>query len=256
MKYSSRIIVPHSKRYIFSGVFLLIILWWGTSLVVGPLVLSTPWAITEALFSMVWESSFYETLGITLFRLGSILCLAGGGGLLLGAIAAFDYRFALVLEPFRWLCMAIPPVIVVVVLMFFFGMGSQMIVVFGTGILWPIMYVNVLKGSEGIDVDLWEMSKIFQFSWTSRLWDILLPAVMPSILTGVIQVVCGAIRITVLAELIGANEGVGAAIATNARNLENARMGAWAFVALLISTSIEFVVLRPLQKKVYRWRML
>lgn len=244
----------HLARYAAGGVLVLIAVWWWISIAAGALVLASPWAVVQALFFMTGEAAFYENLSATLLRLAAILCLAGGSGLLLATLAAFDRRIERFVEPFRWLCMTIPPVIVVVVLMFCLGMGSRMIIVFGAGILWPIMYVNVLKGSEGIDADLWEMAQAFRLSWKSRVWNILVPAVMPSILTGMVQVVCGAIRITVLAEVIGANNGIGAAIATTARNLDNARMGAWALVALLLSIGMEFAVLRPLQKKVYRWR--
>jgi NitT/TauT family transport system permease protein len=224
------------------------------SAAVGPLVLASPPHVLQALFSMIGERSFYTHLGVTLLRLAAIFLLAAPGGAALALPAAFDRRIEQLMEPFRWLCMTVPSVIVVVVLMFCMGMGSQMIVVFGTLILWPIMYINVLKGSAAVDSDLLEMARVYRLSRRSRLRHVILPVMMPSILAGAAQITCGAIRVTILAEVIGADNGIGAAVASTARNLETARMNAWALIALLLAIGMEFAVLRPLQQRVYQWK--
>lgn len=236
------------------GILLLLAIWWLVSLLTGPLVLPDPWTVLKALSSMVQEPQFYQHLGISLYRLVIMLLFAAPIGMLLAIPAAFEQRLEQVLEPFRWLSMTVPPIIVIVVLMFSLGMGTKMIVVFGAFILWPVMYINVLKGCTAIDNDLLEMSRLYRFNRLTRFRHLVLPAVMPAILAGAAQVTCGAIRVVILAEVIGAGEGIGAAISFAASRLETARMTAWALVALLLAIGMEFAVLRPLQKRAYRWR--
>lgn len=242
------------SRWTAAGIVLLIALWWIVSALVGPLVLASPLQTFQALGVLATTPAFYLHLGTSLLRLGLILLLAAPAGILLAIPAAFDRRMEQLLEPLRWLCMTVPPIVVVVVLMYSLGMGTRMIVTFGTLILWPIMYINVLKGCAAIDADLLEMGRLYRFSRRTRLCHLVLPALMPAILAGAAQVSCGAIRVVVLAELIGAETGIGAAIASNAGRMETARMNAWALLSLLLAVILEFSLLRPLQKRAYRWR--
>ena len=240
--------------WIVAGILLLIALWWGIAAAAGPLVLASPPAVFQTLETMVRESDFYRHLGVSLLRLLIMLALAAPVGIALALPAAFDRRLEQLLEPLRWTGMTAPPVIVVVILMYALGMGTPMIVTFGALILWPVMYINVLRGYAAIDADLLEMARVHRFTRTSRLRHLVLPAVMPAILAGAAQVGCGAVRVVVLAEVFGADRGIGAALSSCARNLETARMTAWALVALLLAVGLEFAVLRPLQKRAYRWK--
>jgi NitT/TauT family transport system permease protein len=237
-----------------AGIILLIAVWWLVSLATGPLVLPAPGPVFQTLGTMLGEPAFYSQLGISLLRLVIMLAIAAPVGIALALPAAFDRRLEQLLEPLRWTSMSVPPIIVVVILMYSLGMGTQMIVTFGVLILWPVMYINVLKGCAAIDADLLEMARLHRFSRYTRLRHLILPAVMPAILAGAAQVGCGAVRVVILAEVIGADSGIGAAIASNASRLETTRMTAWSLVALLLAVALEFAVLRPLQKRAYRWK--
>ncbi len=240
--------------WIVAGLILLLALWQGVAGAVGPLVLATPAATFKALGTMIAEPASRQHLGISLLRLGLMLALAAPVGMALALPAAFERRIEQLLEPLRWLCMSVPPVIVVVILMYALGMGTPMIVLFGALILWPVMYINVLKGCAAIDADLLEMARLYQLRRSARLRHLILPAVMPAILAGAAQIGCGAVRVVILAEVFGANAGIGAALSNSARSLETARMTAWALLALLLAVTLEFAVLRPLQKRAYRWK--
>lgn len=243
-----------SGLFVLWGALGLIGLWAVIAWIAGPLVLASPWAAFRELGALVLTDAFRGHLGISLFRLFLICLLACGLGVGLAVPAALDRRVEQILEPLRWLCMSAPPVVLVVALMFFMGMGTAMIVAFGAVILWPLLYVNVLKSSEAIPEELWEMARAYELGWSGRMAHLFLPAVMPGFLAGAAQTACSAIRVTALAELIGANKGIGAAIASSARSLDSARLYAWVLVTLLLAMVIEFGMLRPLQRKAYRWK--
>ncbi len=243
-----------SSLYIFLGLGSLIILWWLLSILAGPLLISSPYTTIRALFTMLRSPIFYENIFWTATRILGILLFAGTGGIFLAAIALFDKRLEESLEPFRWICMTIPPVVMIVVIMFWMGVGSNMIIVFGSLILWPIMYVNILQGSRIYTEELRETAKVFDISPKIRLRHFFLPAIAPALLAGAVQVICSAIRATVLAEVLGAEKGIGAAIATYARQLNTERMTAWVVIVLLMAVAAEFLLLRPISKKAYQWR--
>ncbi len=238
----------------FAGVSLLVAIWWALAASMGSLVLATPPQVLLAAKTMLAEPESYAHLGISLLRLVLCLSLSAPIGIALALLSSSNRKIEQLLEPLRWISMTIPPIIVVVILMYSLGMGTRMIVCFGSLILWPVMYVNVIRGSRAIDAQLLEMSRLFEFSLINRLKHIILPAIMPAILAGAAQVCCGAIRVVTLAEVIGANEGVGAALTANASNLNTARMNTWALVTLLLAIFLEFALLRPLQKRADQWR--
>ncbi len=247
-------ITRHPSRYIFLGVGVLLGIWWVLSILAGPLLISSPFATFSSLIAMLNDRSFYENIFWTVYRIGGILLFAGTGGIILATLALFDKRLMEALEPFRWICMTVPPVVIIVVIMFWMGVGSNMIIVFGSVILWPIMYVNILQGSRIYTEELRETARVFKISPAMRLRHFFLPAIAPSLFAGAVQVICSAIRATVLAEVLGTEKGVGAAIAIHARLLNTERMTAWVIVVLFLAIASEFLLLRPILRRTYRWR--
>jgi NitT/TauT family transport system permease protein len=238
---------------IVGGVILLFV-WWAVSIWSGPLLLATPLKTFKALFEMAKDGELYQHCVLTIFRVSGIMLLAGILGALLAGIAVFDWRIAEVLEPWRRVCSTVPPIVLAVVVMFWMGMGSKMILVFGVLILWPVMYVNLIEGSAICTTELRETAAVFRLSLWTRIRHFYLPALTPACLTGSIQLICSAIRVTVLAEVMGAENGVGAAIVSSSRSLDIDRMTAWVLMALLFAVLAEMVLLGPVRERVYRWK--
>ena len=62
------------------------------------------------------------------------------------------------------------------------------------------------------------------------------------------------VRAVVLAELLGAMSGIGHAFYRANSNLDAPQLFAWIVVLLALMAVIEFAVLRPLKRRVMRWR--
>jgi NitT/TauT family transport system permease protein len=246
--------ISQNRRWTWIGVALLVALWWTLSALSGPLVLASPPATLRALGDMLAHRSFYENFGLSLARMGTMLAISTALGGALAGLALWDRRAARALEPLRRVCSTIPPVVIVVIAMYWIGMGSAMIVVFGGIILWPLMYVSLLEGSELCNAELRETARAFRISLPGRLRHFYLPAMAPAAMAGAVQILCSAVRVTVLAEVIGADKGMGAAIVNSARNLEVERMTAWVLVVLLLAIGAEQALMAPIRKRTYRWK--
>ncbi|HBF33088.1 TPA: hypothetical protein DDW35_00855 [Candidatus Sumerlaeota bacterium] len=241
-------------RWTLVGIGTLFLLWWGVSQWTGPLLLASPTDTFHALGKLLTSHVFYENTGLTLFRVGTALLFATTIGAGLAGLALLDKRIACVIEPVRRVCSTIPPVIIVVVVMFWLGMGSNMIITFGALILWPVMYISLLEGSAYCDAELRETARAFHVTLINRLRHFYLPALAPACMSAAVQITCSAIRVTILAEVIGADKGMGAAIVASARNLAVDQMTAWALVVLLLAAVAEFVLLAPMRKRTYQWK--
>lgn len=243
------------NKWTWVGVGALIIAWWGLSEWSGPLLLASPIETMRTLFDLALRGDLRAHLGITFMRILVIMCLSLLAGGIMGCLAIIDKRAAGLFEPWRRTFSTIPPIVLAVVVMFWAGMGSQMIVIFGALILWPVMYVNIVESSANYSRELQETAQAFGLSAWTRIRHFFIPAIMPGCLTAAVQMICNAIRIVVLAEALGAEKGIGAAIVTSSRNLAIDQMTAWAAVALALAFLAESTLLGPLRRKVYRWKM-
>jgi len=108
------------------------------------------------------------------------------------------------------LSMSIPPITVVVIAMLWLGVGSGLVVCFASVMLAPIVYVNTIKGFDLVDDRLLEMATLYRFSLSMRVRRVYIPALTVPLSAAAVQVVCNAVRVKLLAEVIGSNNGMGA----------------------------------------------
>ena len=64
-----------------------------------------------------------------------------------------------------------------------------------------------------------------------------------------------AMRVAVMAELIGATDGIGREVSQARTNLETADLFAWTLVLVVLVIALETFIMRPLMKRQLRWRV-
>ncbi|MDT4853556.1 putative aliphatic sulfonates transport permease protein SsuC [compost metagenome] len=168
-------------------------------------------------------------------------------------MAGLDARLRGLLEPLRWLLMAIPPVVVVVLAMLWFGLGSAMVVFISVLMLAPGMYVNTVKGMLLVDRELIEMAHVYRFGRWQRLRHLYVPA-LAAPLAALLIAACGGVRLVVMAEVLGADSGAGFALANARSTFDSAGLYAWTLLLLLLVAGLEFSLLQPLQRRLSRWQ--
>lgn len=242
------------NAWFLAGIGILLLAWWIISHRTGPLLLASPVETARTLVRLTLNGSLVSECGITITRIALIMILASTIAGVMGLLAVQDRRLAGLFEPWRRLCSTIPPVVLVLVVMFWMGLGSRMIVTFGVLILWPIMYINIIESAVNYTKELKETATVFRLSLYMRARHFFLPAIMPGCMAAAVQMICSAIRVVVLAEALGAERGIGAAIVMSSRNLAIDQMTAWVLVTLLLAFLAEFALLAPLRRSVYRWK--
>jgi NitT/TauT family transport system permease protein len=246
--------VPIQNIWFLAGVGILFLAWWIVSHRTGPLLLASPVETARTLVQLALSGSLFWECGITIARIAMIMLLATTLAGVMGLLAVQDRRLAGLFEPWRRLCSTVPPIVLVLVVMFWMGLGSRMIVTFGVLILWPIMYINIVESGASYTTELKETAKVFRLSFHMRARHFFLPAIMPGCMAAAVQMICSAIRVVVLAEALGAEGGIGAAIVMSSRNLAIDQMTAWVLVTLLLAFLVEFALLGPLRRSAYRWK--
>ena len=83
---------------------------------------------------------------------------------------------------------------------------------------------------------------------------VIIPAVVPPVLSAVTVAVGQSIRLTVMAELLSTTTGMGAEVQQARTNLETADVFALSAVMAVLTLGLELLFLRPLRKRLNRYR--
>lgn len=142
---------------------LLLLAWHLAARQLGPLLMATPWEALRAIGPLVRGPQFFANAGVSLMRIGVGVLAGASLGFALGMLAGHSARLRGLIEPLRWLLMAMPPVVVVVLAMLWFGLGSSMVIFITTLMMAPGMYVNTVKGMLHVDRKLIEMTQVYRY---------------------------------------------------------------------------------------------
>ncbi|MBT9156212.1 MAG: putative aliphatic sulfonates transport permease protein SsuC [Firmicutes bacterium] len=211
-------------------------------------------AVGESLLILAETGELWRQLAVSLHRSLTGLTIGAALGFISGAAAGFCKPVYYLLKPLIGTLLSSPAVVVVMLAMVWFGVGSSMAIFITALFTVPIMYVSVVEGMELIDADLLEMAAVYRLSRWNLWWSIYLPALATAILTGFAFAAGTAFRKTVMAELLGSNDGIGFAMAMTRFNLDAARLFAWVAVCLVVAGVLDFVLVSPVARYLQRWR--
>lgn len=245
---------PTSWRWSVLGVILIFAAWETAARLMGPMLMASPWEALQAVADLSGDPGFWAHSRASLLRIAAGVGTGCLIGFTLGVLAGHDARLRGLLEPLRWLLMAIPPVVVVVLAMLWFGLGSGMVIFITILMMAPGMYVNTVKGMRMIDRNLLEMSQVYRFGAWMRLRHIYLPALAAPLTAALLIAACGGVRLVVMAEVLGAESGVGYALANARSTFDSGRLYAWVLLILALVALLEFLLLQPIQRRLTRWQ--
>lgn len=170
-------------------------------------------------------------------------------GLLMGSIPLV-YRL---LEPATELIRPIPSSAYIPVAILFLGIDNEMkVFVIVIACLFPIL-LNTYGGVRGIDPVLIDTGRTFGLSRAKALWQIVLPAALPNILTGMRISLGIALIVAVVAEMIAGNSGIGYFILDMQRIFRVPEMFAGIFTLGVLGFAINFIFLK-IEGRLLHWR--
>ena len=231
---------PEQKAAVFAG------------LVDGALVPS-PTKVGGRLVEIIISGKFVQPLAQTLRLLiigYSIGCILGIiMGLLMGRWRTFYNLFEPLLEMLR----PLPKPALLPPLMLFLGLGSPMkITIVALAVFFPVV-INTIQGVVGVDRILIDCGRTFGHSPIRVLSNIVLPAALPTILTGMRVGLALGLILVVLAEMLTGTGGVGYLIIDMQRSFRMVDMYAWIVLLALFGYVLNaaFVVI---ERRIMIWR--
>lgn len=216
--------------------------------------LPSPLATMDALGGLIRDEELLSGLWLTLQRalLGlGIACLVG----LPWGWAAGTWRLvAEFTASWTQLLMAIPPVVIVVVGMLWLGPTAEVVLLVVSLVTLPLLVATVRDAVAHVDPDLLDMARLFQFGAWGTLRRVVIPAVVPPVLSAITVALGQSVRLTVMAELLSTTTGLGAEVQQARTNLETADVFALSLVMAGLTLLFELCLLGPLRRRLSRHR--
>ena len=236
------------------GITILLAAWQVLSMMFNEMIIASPLATLKALLDLMIQRRTWNYIFITFERLALGLFLGNMVGLGLGLAAGLNSRIRLILEPLRWIVMAVPAIVFAIIAMLWFGMGSSQVIFVITIIITPISYVNVMEGVLALDEKIIEMGRVFKLPSKMFLTEIYLPGIGAPVMSGLTLTVGMGVRVAVLSELIGAHEGIGHGFSRAWTHLDTPEIFAWILMSLALMGILELAILKPIRGRLMRWK--
>lgn len=223
------------------GVLLAFLLWWALSLVISPSVLPSPGAVIERVRQDFFEARVLSYYGlpatgllssITYTATNVVLSVVIGGaiGTVLGLVSARVALARAILDPILTTVGTIPILVMAPFFLIWFGTSRLSALLLITIYVVVILYIYAQRAADNLDPVYEDNARTFGATRGTILRDVLIPGTLPQILGGIRIALAGAWGLEAIAELLGAQQGIGKIIEVLAGSLDNQGI----FAALLV----------------------
>jgi NitT/TauT family transport system permease protein len=237
------------------GLLLFLALWQLGSLRYNPVVLPSPPETARALMDLALEGELAGAVLRTTARALGGFALAAAGGMLLGVLAGLQATVGAGLWPVVTVLQGIPPIAWIVLALLWFGGGGGASTFTVAVVTLPFTFVGAVEGVRAADRGLLEMARAFRAPPGVVLWDLYLPQLISYLFPTLVGGLAVAWKVAVMAEVLGADSGIGAGLAVARVNLDTSRAMAWVVVVVALLFAFEHLALHPVKRRLEPWRL-
>jgi NitT/TauT family transport system permease protein len=241
-------VVPHALAD--GSVLLALLLWWVAARHMPAFVLPSPRDVGRAMLSLFVDPKFNVHVAASLLRLVLAMALA----IVLGGVLAQVARSVPVLQ---WIILrrilpflnSFPSVGWAVLAVLWFGVSTTGVVFVEVAILLPFALINLSAGLDEIDAEIVEMGRSFTRSRWRALVRIYIPLLMPYLVATLRMSYGIGWKIALVAELFGAEEGLGFLMVRAQYNGQSDTVFATCLTIVLIFILGEKLLIDPLARR-------
>lgn len=245
------------RRTVLTGILTLgigALLFWQFALghIVNPRYISNPWDVLSRLVEMVAEGEIFGHIAATLYEAGL--------GFVIGSVAALACAFGIsmtrrgyaIIEPFLVAFYSIPKIALAPLFILWFGLGYTPKILMAALMVFFIVFMNTMAGIKDVNPGLLRVSRVFGASRWDLMRKITFPAASPAIVASIRITFTRAIEGAVLAEFIGATQGLGFVIVRASRQFDVPTMFAGIIIIAAVVMTMN-ALLRVVENRLLPW---
>jgi len=219
---------------------------------VDPLFLPAPTAILAEAWSLARSGELFVHIGVSLYRVGMGYGMGALVGVSLGILMGWSKRLEEYLDPLIEMIRPISPLALLPLMILWFGMGdgSKVIIIFKAS-LFPVL-LNTIAGVKGVDVKLIQAAQTLGANPGQVFRKVVLPASLPTIVTGLRISTALAMLAIVGVEMLAAESGLGYLLVEAEHVFDTPKM----FVGLLVLGGLGYLwdrLARVAQNRILVW---
>jgi ABC-type nitrate/sulfonate/bicarbonate transport system permease component len=220
---------------------------------VSAVFLPSPWSILLALRDLAVSGDLWRHLSVSLLRIAAGWTLGTAAGLGVGLAIGLQSLARSVGLPLVSALFPIPKIALLPLLILWLGIGeAPKIATIALGVFFPTA-IAAASGIDHVPRGLIRMAQSFDMPFAAILAKVVLPGALPSIIAGFRISASTALLLVVAAEMIGAQDGIGAFVLAEGNLMQTDRLMAGVVVLSLLGLGIG-TLLSAIEKRLLRWR--
>ncbi|MCS7143368.1 MAG: ABC transporter permease subunit [Aigarchaeota archaeon] len=233
--------------------FIILALLWQLSSNFMPYYLVPP---LDRIFNeiMIALTRQYPHLISTLYRVLIGLVVAFSVGFILGILMGIFRRVESRVIPLVHFINGIPALSWILIIIIWLAETEARIITILMMINLPIFVYNTLDGVKGIPREPYTMVYSFRPTRRQLFMKLILPSVIPNVLTAWKAAIGLSVRVVLIAELVGATTGIGYMMFVNQSTFNMGGIIAWTLVLVGIALMLEYVIGRA-ESRFLGWRL-
>lgn len=203
--------VPVMQHVLAEGFVILFVLgWWLMSRGQPAYVLPSPWTVAQSFAAFFYDPKLFYHLLATFTRVVASVAIATVLGMVLAIIPFYvPVTRDIVGKRIQPLLSAMPSLGWAILGVIWFGVTDSSVIFVQVAILVPFCFVNMSQGLDELDRDLLEMFRSYSRSRLPLFVKLTLPSLVPYVVASVRMAYGVAWKIALIAELFGAETGLG-----------------------------------------------
>lgn len=225
-----------------------IIVWEALALSIdSELIIASPISVARKLLSMIAEANTWQSLLFSLIRISIGFISAFILGSFFAALSSKIPAVKILLSPITTIIKSTPVASFIILAIIWFG-SKNLSIFISFLMVFPVIYLNLLKGIESVDKNLSEMAFVFGMPLGKRIIYIYMPQIMPFVISACSVALGLCWKSGIAAEVIGISTGsIGERLYRAKLYFETGELLAWTAIIILLSTTLEKLVMLVLR---------
>lgn len=158
------------------------------------------------------------------------------------------------LETYVIIAFGIPSLAAALFTLMIFGLSERGVYAAVAVITYPFITVAIRSGAQQVDPKLKQMAQVYGLTFVQRQRHIVFPTIAPYFYAAVRNMHALGWKIAIVAEVFVARDGIGGRFSTAFANFNLEDVILWLGVFLIVLFGVEYLVLKPIERRIYRWR--
>lgn len=231
-----------------------LVAWQLAAVVLDSKVLPTPVAVFGRIVDETASFVLPTHLAITLARVAVSFVLAMAIGAVIGIAMGRWRRVDLLLDGWLVLGLNIPALVTIILCYVWFGLGDAAAITAVAINKIPTVIVLVREGARAVDQRLLQVAQAYRLPRWRTLTRVFLPQLWPYFIAAARSGLSLIWKIVLVVELLGRSNGIGFQLNMFFQFFDIAGILAYTLVFAAIVLIIEAALLRPLERRLTRWR--